>query len=338
MPSDSPYQKGDRVLVWHKDESKKKSEGCIGQRNCCVAGRFFGLVEVHRAVRRVNQSKVRRDGDPWHDVAIPLKSDDSRSSEPSEVRDDGTRSSSHDEALERLGQKVLDRAISGYCYEHETCYHSLTSGKSDFVEISPHLTGLTACTVHSGLAASEPVEFGEWTAKKIQSSIESAWQVILAAESNHIIIHPVIPTQWPQKAQRAFWHFCAEVRRWQNDRGHFVPIMYPALSQIAVERQTEGSPEACPWSYSTASNTRLLKEELAVPPNSSMIANTTHTKLHPQNLQRCLQTDKPVFDQNDYHLQDKWSTTPRTSDQTSFLNHSLRRAILDDSVILQEGY
>ena len=26
---------------------------------------------------RVNQSKVRRDGDPWHDVAIPLKSDDS---------------------------------------------------------------------------------------------------------------------------------------------------------------------------------------------------------------------------------------------------------------------
>ena len=48
------------------------------------------LVEVHRAVLRVNQSKVRRDGDPWHDVAIPLKSDDSRSSERSEVREDGT--------------------------------------------------------------------------------------------------------------------------------------------------------------------------------------------------------------------------------------------------------
>ena len=76
-----------------------------------------------------------------------------------EVREDGTRSSSHDEALERLGDKILDRAISGYCYEHEICYHSLTSGKSDFVEITPHLTGLAACTVHSSLAASEPVEF-----------------------------------------------------------------------------------------------------------------------------------------------------------------------------------
>ena len=159
-----------------------------------------------------------------------LKSDDSRSSEQSEAREDGTRSSSHDEALERLGDKILDRAISGYCYEHEISYQSLASGKSDFVEITPHLTGLTACTVHSGLAASEPVVFGEWTAKKIQSSIESAWQVILAAEPGHIIIHPVIPDQWQRKAKRAFWHFCAEVCRWQDDRGHFVTIMYPAHS------------------------------------------------------------------------------------------------------------
>ena len=171
MPSDGPYQKGDRVFVWHKDKSKKKSEG-VWVRGIVVSQEgAMALVEVHRAVLRVNQSKVRRDGDPWHDVAIPLKSDDSRSSERSEVREDGARSSSHDEALERLGDKILDRAISGYCSEHEICYHSLTSGtsgKSDFVEITPHLAGLTACTVHSGLAASKPVEFGEWTAKKIQ--------------------------------------------------------------------------------------------------------------------------------------------------------------------------
>ena len=43
------------------------------------------LVEVHRAVLRVNQSKVRRDHDPWHDVAIPPKSDgESRRSSSSE--------------------------------------------------------------------------------------------------------------------------------------------------------------------------------------------------------------------------------------------------------------
>ena len=76
MPSDGPYNKGDRVYVWRKDESKKKSEGVwvrgivVSQEGATV------LVEVHRAVLRVNQSKVRCDHDPWHDVAIPLKSDD----------------------------------------------------------------------------------------------------------------------------------------------------------------------------------------------------------------------------------------------------------------------
>ena len=54
----------------------------------------------------------------------------------------------------------------------------------------------------------------------------------LAAEPNHIVIHPVIPAQWTKKAANAFWHFCAEVTRWQDDRGdgYFVTIMYPAHS------------------------------------------------------------------------------------------------------------
>ncbi|CAE7237920.1 unnamed protein product [Symbiodinium microadriaticum] len=57
MPSDGPYNKGDRVYVWRKDESKKKSEGVwvrgivVSQEGATV------LVEVHRAVLRVNQSK-----------------------------------------------------------------------------------------------------------------------------------------------------------------------------------------------------------------------------------------------------------------------------------------
>ena len=232
MPSDGPYQKGDRVFVWHKDESKKKSEGVWVRGTVISQEGAMVLVEVHRSVLRVNQSKVRRDGDPWHDVAIPLKPVEQRGSSHEEVRGDAPRCSSQEEALERIGDRLLEQASSRFCYEHEICFHSLTSGKSDFVEITPQLTGLTACTCHSGRVASEPVLFGEWSAKKIQSSIESAWQVILAAEPNHIIIHPVIPEQWTKKAAAAFWHFCAEVTRWQDDRGdgYLVTIMYPAYS------------------------------------------------------------------------------------------------------------
>ena len=230
MPSDGPYQKGDRVFVWHKDESKKKSEGVWVRGTVISQEGAMVLVEVHRSVLRVNQSKVRRDGDPWHDVAIPLKPVEPRGSSHEEVRGDAPRRSSQEEALERIGDRLLEQASSRFCYEHEICFHSLTSGKSDFVEITPQLTGLTACTCHSGLVASEPVLFGEWSAKKIQSSIESAWQVILAAEPNHIIIHPVIPAQWTKKAAAAFWHFCAEVTRWQDSDGYLVTIMYPAHS------------------------------------------------------------------------------------------------------------
>ena len=232
MPSDGPYQKGDHVFVWHKDESKKKSEGVWVRGTVISQEGAMVLVEVHRSVLRVNQSKVRRDGDPWHDVAIPLKPVEPRGSSHEEVRGDAPRRSSQEEALERIGDRLLEQASSRFCYEHEICFHSLTSGKSDFVEITPQLTGLTACTCHSGLVASEPVLFGEWSAKKIQSSIESAWQVILAAEPNNIIIHPVIPAQWTKKAAAAFWHFCAEVTRWQDDRGdgYLVTIMYPAHS------------------------------------------------------------------------------------------------------------
>ena len=220
------------MFVWHKDESKKKSAGVWVRGTVISQEGAMVLVEVHRSVLRVNQSKVRRDGDPWHDVAIPLKPAEPRGSSSEEVLDDAPRRSSQEEALERIGDRLLEQASSRFCYEHESCFHSLTSGKSDFVEITPQLTGLTACTCHSGLVASEPVLFGEWSAKKIQSSIESAWQVILAAEPNHIIIHPVIPAQWTKKAANAFWHVCAEVSRWQDDRGdgYFVTIMYPAHS------------------------------------------------------------------------------------------------------------
>ena len=142
------------MFVWHRDESKKKSEG-IWVRGIVVSPEgAMVLVEVRRAVLRVNQSKVRRDGDPWHDVAIPLKSDDSRSSTETEVHDDiGPGCSSQEEARDQ----ILERAGSRYRYEHEICYHSLTSGMSDFVEFSPHLTGLNACTCHSGLVSIELV-------------------------------------------------------------------------------------------------------------------------------------------------------------------------------------
>ena len=112
----------------------------------------------------------------------------------------------------------------------------VTSGKSDFVEISPHLTGLTACDCHSGSASSEPILFGDWTSNSLQSSIADAWKVVLTGEPKHIVIHPVVPAEWSKKTARAFWHFCAELCRWQDDRGCFVTVVHPAYTGFLSSR------------------------------------------------------------------------------------------------------
>ena len=212
MPSDGPYALGDKVFVWMKDESKKKAEGIWVRGKVVSKEGAMVLVQVHKSVLRVNQSKVRRDHDPWHDVAIPLNP------EP-EVKEDGAPDSS--QFSEKKGHHC-----SCY-YEHEISYHTYTEKRSDFVEISASASGLTACTARSGMLAGVPILADQFNMKKVQQSISQAWKTIVNSDPEHVIIHPVVPKQWNDKATKAFWKFCADVERWQDNRGCFVTIIYP---------------------------------------------------------------------------------------------------------------
>ena len=71
MPSDGPYKQGDEVFYWHQDSSKFKDKGKWIRGK--VLSQEGAMVHIHtdKAVVRVNQSKVRRDHDEWHDVSIP---------------------------------------------------------------------------------------------------------------------------------------------------------------------------------------------------------------------------------------------------------------------------
>ena len=48
------------------------------------------------------------------------------------------------------------------------------------------------------------IQVSSRTFKTFQSFIASAWEVILAAEPDHVIVHPVTPAEWPRKAALAF--------------------------------------------------------------------------------------------------------------------------------------
>ena len=212
MPSDGPYSLGDKVFVWMKDESKKKAEGIWVRGKVVSQEGAMVLVQVHKSVLRVNQSKVRRDHDPWHDVAIPLNP------EP-EVKEEGAPDRSH--FSEETGHHC------SCCYEHEISYHAYTEKVSDFVEISASSSGLTACVARTGMLAGVPILGEQFNMKKVQQSISQAWKTLVSNDPEHVIVHPAVPKHWNDKATKAFWKFCADVARWQDNRGCFVTIIYP---------------------------------------------------------------------------------------------------------------
>ena len=207
MPSDGPYSPGDKVFVCMKDESKKKSEGIWVRGKVVSQEGAMVLVHTHRSVLRVNQSKVRRDHDPWHDVAVPLNP------EPA-VPECEEAAGSREGALEH--SHLCSGCQCKCCFEHGVCFHTFTSQKSDFVEISATTSGLTACIARSGLLPGQPILASTWNKRKIMQSFAQAWKTIEENEPRHVIIHPVVPKEWDNRATKAFWKFRADVARWQD--------------------------------------------------------------------------------------------------------------------------
>ena len=79
LPSDGPYKPGDKDFVWSAPVNAKmiafKSKAWKKERwiRGTIISQEGSMVNVHvdNAVMRVNQSKIRRDHDEWHDVAVP---------------------------------------------------------------------------------------------------------------------------------------------------------------------------------------------------------------------------------------------------------------------------
>ena len=225
MPSDSPYSPGDKVFAWMKDESKKKSEGIWFRGKVVSQEGAMVLVHIHESVLRVKQSNVRRDHDPWHDVTVPLNP------EPAALQGEEAAGS-------RDGAPEHSYLCSGYqckcCFEHEICHHTFANKKSNFVEIYTTESGLTACIARSGLLPGEPIFV-----------VAQAWKAIVENEPRHVIIYPVVPQEWDNRATTASWKFCADVARWQDGYHRFMTIMYPthgilgqtwkSLSQLAKQ-------------------------------------------------------------------------------------------------------
>ena len=168
------------------------------------------LVQLPTVLPRVNQSKVRRDHDEWHDVQVPG---------PPSVEDSG---SSNDE---------VDSATASFVSEHEVCYHLCCDKDPVYcVEVLRTCSGIGAYLNHQGKSVAPAVDLQFTNKKNLQQSIAAAWKNLVEYDSSLVVLHAITPTDVSMRKE--LWGFCTYVTRWQAQRGKHCLVIAPNTSQF----------------------------------------------------------------------------------------------------------
>ena len=69
-PSEGPFTIGERVFYWDLDKAKFSKEIWKRGKVIAVNGPMV-TIEHDGGVSRINESKLRKDHDPWHDNPLP---------------------------------------------------------------------------------------------------------------------------------------------------------------------------------------------------------------------------------------------------------------------------
>ena len=134
------------------------------------------LVQLPTVPLRVNQSKVRRDRDEWHDVQIPHLEG------PPSVDKSG---SFNDE---------INSATASFVSEREVCYHlCCEKDPVNCVEMLHICSGIGAHLSHQGKSVAPAVDLQFTNKKSRQQSIATAWKNLVQYDSSLVILHAITP-------------------------------------------------------------------------------------------------------------------------------------------------
>ena len=70
-PSEGPFKPGERVFVWVNDHGKIKDKASWVSAKVLSQQGPMVTAETHKSVIKINESKVRRNHDKWHDIPLP---------------------------------------------------------------------------------------------------------------------------------------------------------------------------------------------------------------------------------------------------------------------------
>ena len=212
MPSDGPYKQGDEVFYWHQDSSKFKDKGKWIRGK--VLSQEGAMVHLHtnKAVIRVNQSKVRRDHDEWHDVSIP-NLDEAKE----EIKDEGD--------LKREDHNLLCEGCLG-----EQAFWFYDDQKCDVLELFGSSSGYSWMMARKGVKVGQPIDHKHGSNLNAAYGQAEAWKKIMKMDPEIIFIN----NPSPQSARKMVFRFCFDVITWQCKRNKKFIVTCPEGSYFSL--------------------------------------------------------------------------------------------------------
>ena len=212
MPSDGPYKQGDEVFYWHQDSSKFKEKGKWIRGK--VLSQEGAMVHLHtnKAVIRVNQSKVRRDHDEWHDVSIPNLDETEE-----EIKDEGD--------LKREDHNLLCEGCLG-----EQAFWFYDDQKCDVLELFGSSSGYSWMMARKGVKVGQPIDHKHGSNLNTAYGQAEAWKKIMKMDPEIIYIN----NPSPQSARKMVFRFCFDVITWQCKRNKKFIVTCPEGSYFSL--------------------------------------------------------------------------------------------------------
>ena len=209
MPS---YKQGDEVFYWHQDSSKFKEKGKWIRGK--VLSQEGAMVHLHtnKAVIRVNQSKVRRDHDEWHDVSIP-NLDEAKE----EIKDEGD--------LKREDHNLLCEGCLG-----EQAFWFYDDQKCDVLELFGSSSGYSWMMARKGVKVGQPIDHKHGSNLNTAYGQAEAWKKIMKMDPEIIFIN----NPSPQSARKMVFRFCFDVITWQCKRNKKFIVTCPEGSYFSL--------------------------------------------------------------------------------------------------------
>ena len=172
-------------------------------------------VHVDNAVLRVNQSKIRRDHDEWHDAAVPGL--DNPDPVPLAVED----------------EDQYEPSIAGgdfaEAYFGEQTHWFCQTGKCDAVELFSSNTGLSWMMSRMNMKVGEPIDHKHGWSFNSKTKLYQVWNQLEKLDPEYVLITNPSPNAW----RHSTYNFCLEVMKWQISRGKGFLIIMPPDSGFA---------------------------------------------------------------------------------------------------------